>query len=67
MTNPASVFASSRSREGPAESLGSRRNGADAARDARMSEQVRLEGSEDALEDFLKIFAMDRVPAHAGG
>jgi hypothetical protein len=36
------------------------------ASDARMSEQVRLEGSEQALEDFLKIFAMDPVPAHAG-
>jgi DNA-binding HxlR family transcriptional regulator len=36
------------------------------APDARMSEQVRLEGSEDALEDFLRIFAMDPLPAHAG-
>jgi hypothetical protein len=36
------------------------------ALDARMSEHVRLEGSEDALEDFLRIFAMDPVPAHAG-
>jgi DNA-binding HxlR family transcriptional regulator len=32
------------------------------ASDAKMSEHVVLEGSEDALEDFLKIFAMDPVP-----
>lgn len=36
------------------------------ASDARMSEHVRLKGDKDALEDFLRIFAMDPVPAHAG-
>jgi hypothetical protein len=35
------------------------------ASDAKMSEHVVLEGSEDALEDFLKIFAMDPVPTPA--
>lgn len=35
------------------------------ASDGKMSEQVRLEGREEAIEDFLKIFAMDPLPAHA--
>lgn len=35
------------------------------APDVRANEQVRLEGREDALEDFLRIFAMNPVPAHA--
>lgn len=36
------------------------------APDARMSEHVRLEGDPQALDDFLRIFAMDPVPVPAG-
>jgi hypothetical protein len=35
------------------------------ASDVRMSQRVRLEGDEDALEAFMQIFAMDPAPAPA--
>jgi DNA-binding HxlR family transcriptional regulator len=36
------------------------------ATDARMSDQVRIQGPDEALQDFMRIFAMEPVPAHAG-
>ena len=35
------------------------------ASDAKLSQQLRLEGNEDALEDFVRIFAMDPAPSSA--
>jgi DNA-binding HxlR family transcriptional regulator len=35
------------------------------ASDAKMTQRLRLEGNEDALEDFVKIFAMDPAPTAA--